>query len=146
MVGVIFTTLFFGGSVASLLGLLAYAVQGNWLAVGYREKQWVKAIKRTCTALLFAVSICGPMVGAFALSGHIEAEDSTKWVQAFKIEKATLEISISSDRLTGYEKTGAIVKAADINGELAKRQYRADKWYGIFENREVLELEPIFLE
>ena len=74
---------------------------------------------------------------------YIRVEMSRQWAVGYRAQKATIESSLQSDLLSGYERVALVQQAAECNQELAERQYKASRWYGFDECKDVLSLEPI---
>ncbi len=91
----------------------------------------------------FAVLGCVVILGSVVWSLYDNVETSRQWATGYNASKTTIENSLQSDLLTGYERMALVQQAAEYNQELAKRQYRASQWYGFDESRDILSLEPI---
>lgn len=71
-------------------------------------------------------------------------EDAKIWSANFEAQKITIEQSLESDVLSGLERIELVNKAAELNGELAERQAKADLWHVVYYADDVYEgLEPI---
>ena len=92
---------------------------------------------------LFAALGCVIVLGSVVWSLYDSVETSRQWATGYNASKTTIENSLQSDLLTGYERMALVQQAAEYNQELAKRQYRASQWYGFDESRDILSLEPI---
>ena len=114
----------FAGLVPLLVVLLIYVV------VEDHKKLFIRI---GCVAYILAV------MGSFYMS----VEMSRQWAVGYLAQKATIESSLQSDLLSGYERVALVQQAAECNQELAERQYRASRWYGFDECQDVLDLEPI---
>lgn len=90
-----------------------------------------------------AVLCCVIILVSVAGSLYNSVETSRQWAIGYSASKATIEDSLQSDLLTGFERMALVQQAAEYNQELAKRQYRASRWYGFNESRDILSLEPI---
>lgn len=114
----------FAGLVPLLVVLLIYVV------VEDHKKLFIRI---GCVAYILAV------MGSF----YISVEMSRQWAVGYQAQKATIESSLQSDLLSGYERVALVQQATECNQELAKRQYNASRWYGFDECKDVLDLEPI---
>ena len=74
---------------------------------------------------------------------YVRVEMSRQWAVGYRAQKATIESSLQSDLLSGYERVALVQQATECNQELAERQYKASRWYGFDECKDVLSLEPI---
>lgn len=92
---------------------------------------------------LFAALGCVIVLGSVVWSLYDSVETSRQWATGYNASKTTIENSLQSDLLTGYERMALVQQAAEYNQELAKRQYRASRWYGFDECEDVLDLKPI---
>lgn len=92
---------------------------------------------------LLAVIGCVIILCSVVGSVYDDVETSRQWATGYNASKTTIEDSLQSDLLTGFERMALVQQAAEYNQELAKRQYRASRWYGFNESRDILSLEPI---
>lgn len=74
---------------------------------------------------------------------YVRVEMSRQWAVGYRAQKATIESSLQSDLLSGYERVALVQQATECNQELAERQYKASRWYGFDECKDVLDLKPI---
>lgn len=114
----------FVGLVPLLVVLLIYVL------VDDHEKLFIRI---GCVVFILTV------MGSFYMS----VEMSRQWAVGYRAQKATIESSLQSDLLSGYERVALVQQAAERNQELAERQYKASRWYGFDECQDVLDLEPI---
>lgn len=112
------------GLVPLLVVLLIY------LVVEDHEKLFIRIC---CVAFILTV------MGSF----YVNVEMSRQWAVGYRAQKATIESSLQSDLLSGYERVALVQQATECNQELAERQYKASRWYGFDECQDVLDLEPI---
>lgn len=92
---------------------------------------------------LFIGISCVALILTVMGSLYIRVEMSRQWAVGYRAQKATIESSLQSDLLSGYERVALVQQATECNQELAERQYRASQWYGFDESRDILSLEPI---
>lgn len=114
----------FGGLVPLMVVFLIYMLVEDY------EKLFIGI---SCVALILTV------MGSL----YIRVEMSRQWAVGYRAQKATIESSLQSDLLSGYERVALVQQAAECNQELAERQYKASRWYGFDECQDVLDLEPI---
>lgn len=79
------------------------------------------------------------------MSVYANRQSDLKWAAGFEAQKATIETSLKSDLLTGFERAQLVQQAAEANNELAQKQYYASRWYGFDSSDYVLTLEPVSL-
>lgn len=114
----------FGGLVPLMVVFIIYMLVEDY------EKLFIGI---SCVALILTV------MGSL----YIRVEMSRQWAVGYRAQKATIESSLQSDLLSGYERVALVQQAAECNQELAERQYKASQWYGFDECKDVLDLEPI---
>ena len=114
----------FGGLVPLMVVFIIYVLVEDY------EKLFIGI---SCVALILTV------MGSL----YIRVEMSQQWAVGYRAQKATIESSLQSDLLSGYERVALVQQAAECNQELAERQYKASQWYGFDECKDVLDLKPI---
>ena len=114
----------FGGLVPLMVVFLIYVLVEDY------EKLFIGI---SCVALILTV------MGSL----YIRVEMSRQWAVGYRAHKATIESSLQSDLLSGYERVALVQQATECNQELAERQYKASQWYGFDECKDVLDLKPI---
>lgn len=114
----------FGGLVPLMVVVLIYVL------VEDHEKLFIGI---SCVA--FILTVMGSL--------YIRVEMSRQWAVGYLAQKATIESSLQSDLLSGYERVALVQQATECNQELAERQYNASRWYGFDECKDVLDLKPI---
>ena len=82
---------------------------------------------------------------SFFVPYYVEKEDSNSYVNSYAIKKATIEESLKSETLTGFERIELVKQATEINAGLAEKKYEITKWYGFYLNKEIENLEYIDL-
>ena len=121
----------FGILMGLLVGLVPLVVVFlMYVVVEDYEKLFIRI---SCVAFILAV------IGSFYMS----VETSRQWAVGYRAQKATIESSLQSDLLSGYERVALVQQATECNQELAKRQYKASQWYGFDECKDILDLKPI---
>lgn len=114
----------FGGLVPLMVVFLIYVF------VEDHEKLFIRI---GCVA--FILTVMGSL--------YIRVEISRQWAVGYLAQKATIESSLQSDLLSGYERVALVQQATECNQELAERQYKASQWYGFDECKDILDLTPI---
>ena len=82
---------------------------------------------------------------SFFVPYYVAKEDSNSYVNSYTVKKATIEDSLKSETLTGFERIELVKQAAEINADLAEKKYEITKWYGFYLNKEIENLEYIDL-
>lgn len=82
---------------------------------------------------------------SFFVPYYVEKEDSNSYVNSYAIKKTTIEDSLKSGTLTGFERAELVKQATEINADLAQKKYEITKWYGFYLNKEIENLEYIDL-
>ena len=82
---------------------------------------------------------------SFFVPYYVAKEDSNSYVNSYTVKKATIEESLKSETLTGFERAELVKQAAEINADLAQKKYEITKWYGFYLNKEIENLEYIDL-
>ena len=114
----------FGGLVPLMVVFLIYVLVEDY------EKVFIGI---SCVALILTV------MGSL----YIRVEMSRQWAVGYRAQQTTIESSLQSDLLSGYERVALVQQATECNQELAERQYKASQWYGFDECKDVLDLKPI---
>lgn len=117
----------FGGLVPLMVVFLIYVF------VEDHEKLFIRI---GCVA--FILTVMGSL--------YIRVEMSRQWAVGYLAQKATIESSLQSDLLSGYERVALVQQATECNQELAERQYKASQWYGFDECKDILDLTPIDID
>lgn len=99
-------------------------------------KPWIIAL---CITLTFMILL--PFIGI-----GIDTEDERCFVASYEAQKATIEQSLESDQLTGFERAQIVNKATELNGELANRLYYFNLWHNVHYDNSIYDnVEPINL-
>ena len=114
----------FGGLVPLMVVFIIYMLVEDY------EKLFIGI---SCVALILTV------MGSL----YIRVEMSRQWAVGYRAQKETIESSLQSELLSGYERVALVQQATECNQELAERQYKASQWYGFDECKDVLDLKPI---
>lgn len=61
----------------------------------------------------------------------INTECHRVWIAEFEAQKYTIEASIDSETLSGLERIQLVTKAAELNGELARRKTEFNLWHHV---------------
>lgn len=93
--------------------------------------------------LLVGLIVC-VIIGA-GVGFVIEREASSKYVDSYTVAKQTIESSLDSERLTGFERAELVNQATEYNRNLAEKKYTASRWYGFTSDKRILDLDYICL-
>ena len=125
--------------ISSLMGLLALAI-GMLVYTTvepYNEKSWLIVI----FSIVAVVTISSVLIGI-----GLTTEYERIYVEKFNAQKATIELSIESESMSGFERATIVNRAAELNAELAERKVRYNRWYfvcyddTIYDNVEFIDL------
>lgn len=132
----------------SLLGIIILAFLVAFVAFGiaaviiigvdpyHDELAWV----------LVAVLAVAVWIGGIFIGIGLTTNEAKAFVASYEIEKMTIEQSIDSDILTGFERVELVKLASELNGELAARKEKSTFWHwvyfekGIYDNVEFIDL------
>ena len=120
--------------VAALLGALSLLVTlGICDMDGDEPAPWIIA---GCITLVFLILL--PFIGI-----GIDTEDERCFVVTYEAQKATIEQSLESDQLTGFERAQIVNIATELNGELANRLYYFNLWHNVHYDNSIYDnVEP----
>ena len=125
--------------ISSLIGLLALAI-GMLVYTTvepYRDELWLAVI----FGIVAGVTTCSILVGI-----GLTTEYERIYVEKFNAQKATIELSIESESMSGFERATIVNRAAELNAELAERKARYNSWWyvcydnSIYDNVEFIDL------
>lgn len=125
--------------ISSLIGLLVLAVgMPVYITVEpYNKKLWLIVI----FSIVAVVTISSVLIGI-----GLTTEYERIYVEKFNAQKATIELSIESESMSGFERATIVNRAAELNAELAERKARYNRWYfvcyddTIYDNIEFIDL------
>jgi ABC-type siderophore export system fused ATPase/permease subunit len=100
--------------------------------------------------LYFAVPIILAIVSfvasIFTVIG-IATEQEHIYIATYEAQKETIEQSIDSETLTGFERIELVKTATELNGEMTKRKAKANRWHVVYYDNTLYDyIEPISLE
>lgn len=131
----IFLMLFF-----ILIGIMGFLLHDYNCDYGVdRDKRKVVVI-----TIIVIYSIIAIIISLF-VPYYVAKENSNSYVNSYTIKKATIEESLKSEALTGFERIELVKQATEINADLAQKKYKITKWYGFYLNKEIENLEYIDL-
>ena len=90
---------------------------------------------------LISIAVC------ISIGIGLNTDAEKVYVDKYLTQKATIEQSLASEILSGTERVAIVNKAIDINGELAERMSRFERWYfvcyeyDIYDGIEFIEFE-----
>lgn len=113
--GIIILSFLIGALIALLLCLPFYGFE---FLCDYPRWQITIVI-----GVLVLVTIVGTLLGI-----GIVTRDERVFIAKYEAQKVTIEQSLTSDVLSGLERIELVNKAVDLNGELAERKAKCDRW------------------
>lgn len=122
-----------------LLSLITLMICVNIYDNCYSTRSEVRCI------VISAVVILTVSVGGITIGWYTERECTHKEIESYLISKETIEHSIPSNELSGFERIELVTRAVELNQWLAKKQYIAKQWYGVTIPDEILDIQPILL-
>lgn len=117
---------------ATLLGLMPCFADDNW--------DWL-------FPKIFIPTMIVLFIGSIFIGIGINTENERVYVEKYLAQKQTIEMSLESEVLTGYERVQLVAKATELNGELAEKKARFDLWHfvvydnTIYDNVEFIKLK-----
>lgn len=86
-------------------------------------------------------------IGGVFLGIGLTTEHERVYIAKYESQKATIEYSLASDEITGMERVQLVTKAVEINGELAERKAKFERWhYCTFDSSLYDDVEPIIFK
>ena len=135
---IMFFTLLISGLVFLALWGICSLIYDNYC--GYHDSRWW-----TWTIPLI-LAICF-WVGAIFIGMDINDNSHKAYAQKYLIQKATIEMSLENDKLSGFERIELVKQAVELNGELAERKRTIKHWNSgvldktIYDNIEFIKLD-----
>lgn len=119
IIGIIFLSLLLG-----IMGfLIALVVMAVFVSGGYLYT------RHFAIAIVVGVAV---LVASVFIGIGLVTESAETWVASYEAQKATIEASVESENLSGLEKFELVKKATELNGEMAERKAKADRWYWVY--------------
>ena len=120
--------------VALLIALVGVAVYGEHC---YSTRSEVCCVIIT---VLLAISV---VIGGTTIGYVVDCESNRQFMVGYAISKETIENSVTSNNLSGFERVELVKQAVELNSALAQLQYISQQWYGFAVPDEIIELKPI---
>ena len=85
-------------------------------------------------------------VGGVFIGIGLNTDEARTFIASYGAEKFTIEQSLNTDTLTGFERIELVKRASELNGELAARKEKSTFWHwvyfekGIYDNVEFIDL------
>lgn len=90
------------------------------------------------TAIAITVGIFCALFVVFVFVGvMINTEQELLYIAEYETQKVTIEQSLESTSLSDLARTDLVKKAADLNGELAARKAKYDRWHYVMFGKDV---------
>lgn len=104
-------------------------VQNKWK---YYEKVQDKGFLTWLIPLI--IGVCA-WVGFIFVGVQLNTNSHKAYLQKYLIQKETIEMSLESDNLSGFERVELVKQATELNGELAEKKAYIKYWYsGVNDN------------
>ncbi len=124
-----------------LVGLLFALIIG---VVGYVIYECVPYGKSEGICKVLTIGLCiTAIITSISMIHDYDKKLYIQRIEKYKITKETIESSIASEELTGYERVQLVNTTIAENKELIGLQYDCQQWYGFAIDDSVMELEPI---
>lgn len=91
------------------------------------------------------IGVCA-WVGFIFVGIQINTNSEKAYLQKYLIQKETIEMSLESENLSGFERIELVKQATELNGELAEKKAYIKYWYSgvndntIYDNVEFINL------
>ena len=125
--------------LALLIGVLVALIYGfvYVLIDDYMDHFRINLVIMCCIGL--AIAIAGIFIGI-----GLTTENERIYINKYEAQKETIETSLESDVLTGFERAQLVNQAATLNGELAERKAKFDRWHFVTYDSSMYDsVEPI---
>lgn len=138
MLFIIFVTLLISGLVFCAIWGICIFIHENHCSYN-ASLWWVWTIP-----LILAICF---WVGAIFIGMDINDNSHKAYAQKYLIQKATIEMSLENDKLSGFERIELVKQAVELNGELAERKRAIKHWNSgvldktIYDNIEFIKLD-----
>ena len=87
------------------------------------------------TWLIALIIGIGSWIGFTFIGVKLNTDSHKAYLQKYLIQKETIEMSLESDNLSGFERVELVKQATELNGELAERKAYIKYWYsGVGDN------------
>lgn len=135
---IMFFTLLISGLVFLALFGICCLIYENYC--DYDDSRWWTWIMPLILAICF-------WVGAIFIGMDINDNSHKAYAQKYLIQKATIEMSLENDKLSGFERIELVKQAVELNGELAERKRAIKHWNSgvldktIYDNIEFIKLD-----
>lgn len=109
--------------LVSVFVFILTAIIANFIFDWEFDEWWQK--------LVLALAIIATIVGGTCGGICATTEDAQIFVAQYEMEKITIENSLESDYISGLERIKLVNKAVELNGELAARKVRYNRWHHV---------------
>lgn len=122
------------------LGILLGALCGFVvLLCCFLVEEWTPKIV-AIYVVAYAITIFSPTL----IGMTICTNDEIAYVSSYQVQKATIESSLTSPNITGWERTELIKKAVELNGEFTYRKTQYSFSYNLYWDNTIYDgVEPI---
>ena len=143
---IIFITLLIAGLVFLASWGINCGIYDNIEMKMWRKKHISIENKYFLTWLIALIIGIGAWVGFIFVGMQLNTNSHRAYLQKYLIQKETIEMSLESDNLSGFERVELVKQATELNGELAERKAYIKYWYSgvndntIYDNVEFINL------
>lgn len=133
--------------LATLLiaGLVFLASWGICCAIHDKIRGWTYDYWFLTWLIALIIGI-GAWIGFTFIGVKLNTDSHKAYLQKYLVQKETIEMSLESDNLSGFERVELVKQATELNGELAEKKAYIKYWYSgvndntIYDNVEFINL------
>ena len=115
-------------------GLVFLASWGICCAIHNNMRSWTYEYWFLTWLIALIIGI-GALIGFTFIGVKLNTDSHKAYLQKYLIQKETIEMSLESDNLSGFERVELVKQATELNGELAERKAYIKYWYsGVSDN------------
>ena len=128
-----------------LAGLVFLASWGICFAIYDNMTKWTYDYGFLIWLIALIIAVCA-WIGFIFIGVQLNTNDHRAYLQKYLIQKETIEMSLESENLSGFERVELVKQAAELNGELAEKKAYIKFWYSgvndntIYDNVEFINL------
>ena len=117
-----------------LAGFVFLASWGICCAIHNNMRSWTDRYWFLTWLIALIIGI-GDWIGFTFIGVQLNTDSHKAYLQKYLIQKETIEMSLESDNLSGFERVELVKQASELNGELAERKTYIKYWYsGVSDN------------
>lgn len=117
-----------------IAGIVFIASWGICCAIHNNMRSWSYDYEFLTWLIALIISI-GAWIGLTFIGVELNTDSHKAYLQKYLAQKETIEMSLESDNLSGFERVELVKQASELNGELAERKAYIKYWYsGVSDN------------